>query len=327
MRAREFWQGAVLCASLWPGAAMADGSASPRQAIYHAWWTGPLLAAGATTLPKGRALIEPYFYDFHTVGRFDDRGKRRSAAHDDSFGSLSYLLYGVSDTFTAGLIPHFGYRSLRDGSTSSSPQVGDLTVQGQFLINRYRPGHGLPALAVVVQESLPVGRHDGLDRRPNDGFGTGAYATTIGLNSQTYFWMPGGRILRTRLNMSYAVSTSAHVHDRSVYGTPTGFRGRARPGDVLTVDLGLEYSLSRRWVLALDLGYERDGSTRVTGVMEATGARWRIGSGPSEAMIVAPAIEYNLNANIGVIVGTRIVAAGRNTSATVAPVMAINYVL
>lgn len=197
-----------------------------------------------------------------------------------------------------------------------------------MLIDRYRPGGGLPALAAVVLESLPVGRHDGLDRRPNDGFGTGACAT-VGLNAQTNFWMPGGRILRTRLNMSYAVSISAHVHDRdrSVYGTPAGFRGRARPSDILTADLGLEYSFSLRCALALDLGCKRDGSIRVTGATEVTGAGWRIASGSIEAMIVAPAIEYNLNARLGVIFGTRIVAVGRNTSATVAPVMAINYAL
>jgi hypothetical protein len=31
----------------------------PRQALDDAWWTGPLLAAGANTLPKGHVLIEP----------------------------------------------------------------------------------------------------------------------------------------------------------------------------------------------------------------------------------------------------------------------------
>lgn len=49
-------------------------------------------AAGRGSNDKGHVLVEPYFYDLHTVGRFDEKGRRRSAAHDDSFGSLSYLL-------------------------------------------------------------------------------------------------------------------------------------------------------------------------------------------------------------------------------------------
>ena len=76
-----------------------------RQALDEAWWTGPLLASGASTLPKGRALIEPYLYDAKPYGRIDGEGKRHSAPDEDNWGSQTYFLYGVTDTFTAGLIP------------------------------------------------------------------------------------------------------------------------------------------------------------------------------------------------------------------------------
>ena len=49
-------------------------------------------------------------------------------------------------------------------------------------------------------------------------------------------------------------------------------------------------------------------------------------SGPSRAYVVAPAVEYNFNANLGVIVGARIVAGGRNVTTSLAPVIAVNYV-
>ena len=51
-----------------------------RQSLDEAWWTGPLLASGASTLPKGHVLIEPYLYDAKPFGRFDADGKRHSAA-------------------------------------------------------------------------------------------------------------------------------------------------------------------------------------------------------------------------------------------------------
>lgn len=305
--------------------AAATEIAPARQALDEAWWTGPLLASGASTLPQGRALIEPYLYDAKPYGVIDGDGRRHSAPDADSFGSQTYLLYGVTDAFTAGLIPRFGYRRTGAGS-SSGVQLGDLTLQGQVRLTQYREGGRTPTLSLVIQETLPTGRHDKLDARPNDGFGSGAYATTVGLNSQTYFWTPNGRILRTRLNLAYTRSGHAEVRGMSVYGTLAGFSGQARPGDSFNVDLAFEYSLTRRWVAAMDIGYQRDAATRVSGV-DGAGAAYERRSPASQALILAPAVEYNFSPALGVIAGARIIPAGRNTTASVTPVIAVNYVL
>ena len=137
-------------------------------------------------------------------------------------------------------MPHFGYRRAADGGHSSAIGVGDLTVQAQYRLRAYRPGSWAPALGLVLQESLPIGRYDKLEGRPGDGFGGGAYATTLGLYSQTYFWTPNGRILRTRLDLSYTVSADAKPRGESVYGTPSGFRGRASPGDGVNGEFAFE---------------------------------------------------------------------------------------
>ena len=47
-------------------------------------------------------------------------------------------------------------------------------------------------------------------------------------------------------------------------------------------------------------------------------------SGSDDLLYVAPAIEYNWSASMGVIAGARITAAGRNVGATATPVAAIN---
>ena len=109
--------------------AFADPAPAPgRQSLDDAWWTGPILASGASTLPKGRALIEPYLYDAKPYGVIDGQGKRHDVAGSDTFGSLTYLLYGVTDTFTAGLIPRFGYAKV-GGRSSSGHQQGEVTVK------------------------------------------------------------------------------------------------------------------------------------------------------------------------------------------------------
>lgn len=310
------------------GAVLADDSptaeTAERQSLDDAWWTGPMLAAGAGTLPQGHALIEPYLYDAIRYGRYDDDGERRSTDRVHGYGSLTYMLYGLTDKFTVGLIPVFGFNDVSSGTDSSGIQVGDITLQGQYRLSQFREGSRVPTTSLVVQQTLPTGKYDRLGANTNDGLGGGAYTATIALYSQYYFWLPNGRILRTRLNVAHAFSDDVSVADVSVYGTGPGFRGRAKPGDVLTINSSWEYSVTRNWVLALDLVYQHDDTTRVTGfqmdspVAEDFGSAWRFG--------IAPAIEYNWNSRIGVLVGARWYAAGRNTSASVTPAIALNMV-
>jgi hypothetical protein len=316
--------------------ATADDSASTtatdRQALDDAWWTGPIVTAGAATLPTGRMLIEPYVFDAITRGRYDNEGEYRSTDTVHSFGSLTYILYGVTDSFTAGVIPTFGFNRVPGGADSSGIGIGDVTLQGQFRLSQFREGAGVPTSSLVVQHTLPTGKYDRLGTRPSDGLGGGAHSTSLAIHSQYYLWMPNGRILRTRFNVAYALAESAEIADTSVYGTSEGFRGRAEPGDTFSVYSAWEYSVTRNWVVALDVFYQRDASTRIRGTNPAmeddepqrvpfdvrTDSAWRVG--------VAPAIEYNFTSRVGVIVGARWFAAGRNTSASVTPVAAINIV-
>ncbi len=264
-----------------------------------------MLANGAATLPRGHFLIEPYVYDVTT-------------AHTHGFGSRAYVLYGLVDDLTVGFIPIVGYNTVNGGPSSSHVGLGDITAIAQYRLIRGRIGTWLPTMSVMVQEALPTGKYDRLGDRPTDGLGSGAFTTTVGINSQMSGWMPNGRILRMRLNVSHAFSGSADVQDVSVYGTGPGFRGRAKPGNSLSADAAWEYSLTRSWVLALDVVYGRNGNTRVTGSST-------LDSGPSEAFGFAPAVEYNWSPNLGVLFGTRVIAAGVNTTASISPAIAINY--
>lgn len=303
-----------------------------RQSRDDAWWTGPLLAASAGALPRGHFLIEPYVFDVMPQGHYDSSGRRQSGPHANNFGSQSYVLYGLLDRVSVGLIPRLAYNDPGTGNSSSHPAFGDLTLQAQYGLSRFQEGTWIPSTALVLQETLPTGRYDRLGDRPADGVGSGAWSTTLALYSQYLFWLPNGRILRTRLDVSYSISGSAGVQDMSVYGTEQGFRGRARPGNVAMIDVAGEYSVTRNWVLALDALYERDGSTHVHGTYEAYAmgpfARaLEFNSGPGHSWSLAPAIEYNFNSRVGVIAGAKVTVAGRNSTALVIPVAAVNIVI
>jgi hypothetical protein len=285
-----------------------------RQQLGDAWWTGPMLANNAATLPRGHFLLEPYLYD-------------EISPHTNGFGSLTYIEYGLANRFTIGLIPTFGYNKVSDGLSSSSPGIGDVAVLAQYRLTQFHEQHKLPTISLMLQETFPSGKYDQLGARPSEGLGAGAYTTTLALNSQTYFWMPNGRILRMRLNATQSLSSYATVAGVSVYGTSPGFQGHAKPGASTFVDAAWEYSLTRNWVLALDATYRHTNNTRITGQDPAQSPpNILLNSGASDAVGFAPALEYNWKPTIGVLVGTRVIALGHNTATTITPAVAINYV-
>jgi hypothetical protein len=294
----------------------------PQQSLDDAWWTGPLLAPSAGTLPQGHWLLEPYLFDAMTFGHFDRHGTLHSTGAAHEFGNQSYVEYGLVDGFTLGLIPRLGFHESSEGQDSSGFAVGDVTLQGAYGLTQFHQGSWVPMTALVVGETLPVGKYDRLSGPTDGALGGGAYSTTVSLYSQTYFWMPTGRILRARLDLSYQVSQWASLHGESVYGTLNGFSGRAHPGPSFVGDLAFEYSLTQSWVLATDVDWEHDGNTRVEGESPYLVQD----SGGADILYLAPAVEYNWNSRMGVIAGARIAAAGRNTTATVTPVAAINMV-
>lgn len=326
----HFTKRAGMCAALLAlaGAARADDAAPAiaREALADAWWTGPLLAPNASSFPAGHALIEPYAFDVINKGQYDASGHHEPAAGGHEVGSLTYLIYALTDRVSVGVLPRFAYDSPAGAPGSSAPGIGDFGAQLQFGLTSFHEGSWVPSTAVVVGETFPTGRYDRLTNTA-DGFGAGVYTTAFSWYSQDYLWMPNGRILRVRLDLTYAISSSANVANQSVYATPAGFRGRASPGDAFTADAAAEYSLTRNWVLASDLVWVHNSSTRVAGsAPAATGAPllFDTESGSSEYLAVAPAVEYNFTGAVGVIFGARIFVAGRNTGSSVTPVAAVN---
>jgi len=291
-----------------------------------------MLAPSAATLPKGHFLVEPYLYDVIVQGRFDQNGGRRKAGESNGFGSLTYINYGLADRLTIGVIPTAGYNRVSGGPSSGSVGMGDVTVQGQYRLARFHDGSRVPTMSIAVQETFPSGKYDRLGDRPSDGLGSGAYTTTVAFYSQTYFWLPTRRILRMRLNASESISSGVTVNGTSVYGTGDGFHGHASPGSASFIDASWEYSLTRSWVLALDATYRHQRNTRIAGYEPADApggpgtSLVQLSTGASDAIGFAPAIEYSWKSNLGVLLGARVIAAGRNTSATVTPAVAINYV-
>jgi len=303
-------------------------SGNVRQALDDAWWTGPMLAPSAATLPRGHFLIEPYLFDVIVQGKYDSHGVRRPTTHANDFGSLTYLLYGITNKLSVGVIPTAGYNLTSGALSSSGPGMGDVSVQGQYRLTQFHENHWFPTTSFAVQETFPTGKYDQLGNRLTNAHGSGAYTTTLAFYSQTYFWLTNGRILRMRVNVSEGLPRQVNIHNVSVYGTQAGFHGHAQLGKPLFVDGAWEYSMTRNWVLALDATYSYAGNTRVSGfdTLIPNSPMTQLNIGSSEAFGLAPAVEYNWTPKVGVLVGVRLIPAGRNVQATITPAVAVNFV-
>jgi hypothetical protein len=304
-----------------PAAAQGVSPSSPvvRQSLDDAWWTGPLLAPPAGTLPRGHFAIVLGLYD---VAGGDSNG----------FGSLAHLYYGLADRVMVELTPTLGFNQISNSPSSSGVGLGDVTVEAHYRLTQFHAASRIPTTSVVIQETLPIGKYDRLGDRPSDGLGSGAYTTTLALNSQTYFWLPTRRILRMSFSVSVGMSSNANLEGVSVYGTAAGFRGHASPGRTFLVDAAWEYSLTRRWALALDVFYQRNGYTSVAGSnpLDPTSAQnpqsIRLELGSSSGLGFAPAIELSWKPNLGIIFGARVIPRGHNTPPSITPLVAIGFV-
>jgi hypothetical protein len=102
------------------------------------------------------------------------------------------------------------------------------------------------------------------------------------------------RALRLREASDVAVHPEKEqAEDISVYGTGVDFRGHTMPGASVSVDLAGEYSLTRRWVLALDATYRDQSNTRAAGYNMLNSSPIDLNSGASDAFGLAPATETN----------------------------------
>ena len=301
---------ALLAVFAWlmPAPARASDAATVedwRSAMQSARWTGPLLASNAETLPQGHFYTEPYFFDMISGG-------------DHNPGSSGFYQYGLLDNWTVGVQPFF---SLGTRKYNRGVAIDDFKLLSQVRLSHFTAEHRVPSVALVMNLVMPTGKDDHLGAL-KQGHGSGSFAPEIGVNVQHYFLLGNGRLLRARVNLLRNFPLRHEVSGRSVFGTGADFNGHAKPGSKTSLIAGVEYSLTREWVLAFDVERDQWGKTKVTG-HDATGTSVKNVSPRSSNVGFAPAVEYNWSDRAGVIAGVWIVPKGHNTHASVTPAIAV----
>jgi len=307
------------------------------------WFTGPLLAPSGHAITSGHFNIEPYLYWTTTNGQYDANGKAQSIAHH--FYNLLFQLpiqIGTTPWMDIQLLPQVSYKQTQ---SQHAIRFGDFPIRFDIqllLDNSYVSWY--PAIKLFISETLPTGKYQKLNPQKlgTDISGAGSFSTAAGLVLSKLFRLSGIHFLALRLELGYGYSAPVHVKGFNAYGGGYGTKGVVFPGNNPFAILGLELSLTQRWVFAMDIYDTYTNKTRFKGqtgylapeigtILNAASPNQilfmpaAMKSPSSNQLSLAPALEYNWSPNLGIIGGVWFTVAGRNASRFISGVIAFNY--
>ncbi len=280
--------------------------------LFNPWYTGPLITPSATMVPPGSAMWQPYIYFTDNYAAYDADRHVVDVPNQFSLKVQPVILQvgvtpSVDATIIMGAVENWSKGKSGGGFQDITATLG-LQINKQSL---YVPGAKLS-----ISQSFPTGSfehlsHNGLGL---DATGAGAWQTTFTLAfGKVLFWETLHPV-NARLALGYTLSTTVGVKNFNTYGGGFGTRGTVHPGDSFSADLGLELSITQPWVVALDVVYNNTNHTTFKGKrgVLANGAPATVGSGYSDQLSLAPAVEYNFNANMGLLFGVWFTVYGRS---------------
>ncbi|MDN3507936.1 MAG: hypothetical protein P0S94_03330 [Simkaniaceae bacterium] len=289
------------------------------------WFTGPILAPAGQTIPKDHINWEPYLYITDNLGVYDHQWHHHTGQKSATINPLLSWTAGLTDFMDLQIIPQFLW-NIKDGQQSC--RFGDLSVYLGFQLMNEELHTWKPSLRFTLQEVFPTGHYNHLDpdKLGTDASGSGSFQSGFGFNFQKLFIM-WDRYLRLRLNLIAAFPSKVEVEGFNSFGGGFGTDGQYNLGNRYTGILAFEYAVTQNWVLAMDSQFVWQGKDKFKGTpgVTTTGAIADNGVQALSQISLAPAIEYNWSANIGVIAGAWFSVRGRNSADFAGASIALNY--
>lgn len=290
------------------------------------WFTGPLLTPSGHVIPVGHINIEPYIFATETIGTYDSHWKSHSVTKSWSINPEVPIQIGIIKSVDFLINPQMFYNTTRN---QHSTRFGDLVVGFDIQLIQDKPGKWWPAVKITPQVKFPTGKyqHGNPDKLGTDLVGSGSYISGLALVFSHLYHIYCAHFLNTRLAFMCNIPSNVNVEGFNTYGGGFGTKGTAKVGNNYSILFGLEYSLTQQWALAFDGAYfhfNKNTFSGNPGTVTPGGLPAAVGSPSSEQFSIAPAIEYNFNANVGLIVGPWLTIGGRNTSQFVSWVAALN---
>lgn len=302
---------------------------SPEAKLRQPWFTGPLLAAGSTTIPVGHWNIQPYFFMTEIPARYNRHWHAESIPTFLTQSTIVPLWVGLTDWMDFQIQPQWlwNHRDHEGGHWT----LGDFSaeIEFQFYRDSFPTKNWIPSIKFAIREFFPTGSYRNFhsNRASVEQGGLGSWATSFILVVGRMFHLGGLHYLSTRIDTRYTIFAPVHVKGFNSFGGGFGTDGTAYPKPSAMLDLACELSLTRNWAIALDLigrWVGRNDFSGKPGVLP----NGEVASNTSPSFVqysIAPAIEYNFNANVGIIAGPWITFAGKNSNKFYTGVISLNY--
>lgn len=284
------------------------------QKMFIPYYTGPLITSSANCVPMGHINIQPYLFFTTNYAQFNSHRKSVNVPNTYILNPQFVFQVGTAPWMDVTVIPQWIWKWQEDHHSNG---FGDIPLLLGFQLAKQTPY--IPAIRLVIGELFPTGKYQHLSSKKGglDATGGGAYTTTISLIlNKILWWIPLHPIsLRLAGNVTVA-DHRVHVHDFNAYGGGFDTDGKIKVGNTYSGDIGIEVSLTQRWVFATDIVYtysNKDSFRGDEGTL-ADGSSASVGAPSSDNFSLAPAIEYNVSDTGGFIGGVWFSVTGRNSA-------------
>jgi hypothetical protein len=292
--------------------------------LFNPWYAGPLLTPSARCVPPGMFNLQPYWFYSRIDSQYNAQGTKQRTA--------STTQNQVNVVFQTGLINRvdiemlFGAQATRTrGVSATSFQDISLFLGGQIL----EEDHYRPAVKGLIGTFLPTGRYRNLNpaKFGTQASGAGAYYLNMGLVASKVVWWLTTNPFQVRFSFQYFIPSNVHVKGFHAYGGGFGTDGHEHVGNKIKAYTSFEYSLTKRWVFAMDTVYDYENKSTFEGNPGiAQDGSVAINDVPSAyTLSLAPAIEYNATANLGFLLGGEVVVYARNKPNLTSAIFTFTY--
>ena len=290
------------------------------------WYTGPIVAGSANCLMPGIWNIQPYIYFQDTYGTYDQHWGFHSQNKTFSVINTCSFQRGLTNwmDITFGMGTTYNKKEKYDDFG-----LIDMHITLAFQALRDKKNSFQPSIRFGLIEVFPSGKYENLspEKMGADAMGGGSYVSSLFLHLSKiqYWWIK--HPLSWRINLIYNFFSDVDVHGFNSYGGGFGTDGTVKLENMFTGVFAFEFSLTQRWVLALDTVYIDAGKTKFKGNpgIYADGSEASNTLGHKYQLSFAPAIEYNISENGGFIGGVWLTAMGENSSAFISGILSFTY--
>lgn len=292
---------------------------------------GPIITDTAIPIEKGKFAIQPTFGMKFVTSNLTQNWRRVSAGGDFKTYSMYWkFTYGVCNNLEAYVvIPyiHNWANNIKEpgpnGERSASfGGLGDINLTLKYRL--LEETELRPTVSGLFTTGFPTGHFRYLNpgRLGADQLGLGYYAFTTGLNISK--WL---KPFIFYANIWYTMGTAFHSREdrpalgldengNVVEGDPVDTQLRNYPPDFITLNLAVEYPLTKKWVALLEFTSFYDGGRLI-------GHQANL---PRQALMsIMPGIEYMATDKFSLALGLNIDLAGKNTDTAITPMFSMVY--